>query len=209
MKLVIIGPLGAGKGTQGDLLSNKYGIPHIALGDILREEIKRDTELGRSIQDYLDRGDLVPDGIVNEVIRQRLSEADCMKGFILDGYPRTIAQARALDRLKELDRVIHLDIADEVIIQRLLARRICKRCGSIYNLRLKPPKQEGICDHCGGELYKRKDDEPEVARKRLDEYKKVTRPLIDLYRSRGICRDIIIREEKPIKEIFNIICDSI
>ncbi|KXA98400.1 adenylate kinase [candidate division MSBL1 archaeon SCGC-AAA259I09] len=200
MNITIIGPPGGGKGTYSTRISDKYGIPHIATGDIFRSEVDEQSELGKKIEKYLEKGELVPDEIVNKVVRKRISEPDCKKGFVLDGYPRTFPQAKALEEMAELDLVINLDVSEEVIIERLSNRRICKSCGKIYNLKSLPPEKEGVCDQCGGELYQRPDDEPEVIRNRLKEYKKRTQPIIDFYREKGIVEDIVFKEERPIED---------
>lgn len=199
MNLIMFGPPGGGKGTYSSRISEKYGIPHIATGDIFRREVKRGGELGKKVEEYLDRGDLVPDEIVNEVVKKRLSESDCENGFVLDGYPRTLPQAKALDKIVDIDLVINLDVAEKVIIDRLSNRRICRDCGEIYNLKSMPSEKEGVCDKCGGELYQRSDDKPEVIRKRLDTYEEDIRPIIEYYREKDLVVDIVAREEKPVK----------
>lgn len=198
----MFGPPGGGKGTYSSRISEKYGIPHIATGDIFRREAAKGSELGKEVEGYLDRGELVPDEKVNEIIRKRLSEPDCRDGFVLDGYPRTIPQAEALDEMADLDLVINLDVSDEVIVNRLSNRRICRRCDEIYNLKSMPPEEGGICDKCGGELYQREDDEPEVIRKRLGAYGERAQPLIDYYREKGIVKDVFAQEERPIDEMM-------
>lgn len=203
MNITIIGPPGGGKGTYSTRISEKYGIPHIATGDIFRREVDEQSELGKKIEEYLEKGELVPDEIVNKVVRKRISEPDCKKGFVLDGYPRTFPQAKALEEMTKLDLVINLDVSEEIIIERLSNRRICKSCGKIYNLKSLPPEKEGVCDQCGGELYQRTDDEPEVIRNRLKEYKKRTQPIIDFYREKGIVEDIVFEEERPIEDAMN------
>lgn len=197
MNLIMLGPPGGGKGVYSSRISERYGIPHVASGDIFRREVSEGSDLGRQIKDYLDRGELVPDDIVNEVVRRRLQEEDCRDGFILDGYPRTLPQAVALDEMVRIDLVIVLEVPEEIIIKRLSNRRICRVCGEIYNLRTMPPKREGVCDKCGGELYQREDDRPDMIRNRLEEYGERTRPLIEFYRRRDIVREVVVREEKP------------
>ncbi len=205
VNLIMFGPPGGGKGTYSSRISEKYEIPHVATGDIFREEVSEDSELGKKAKGYLDQGELVPDDIVSEIVRERLSEDDCQDGFILDGYPRTLPQAEALDEMTNIDLVIVLEVSEEVIINRLSNRRICRECGEIYNLRSLPPKEEGVCDKCGGELYQREDDRPEVIRNRLGEYRERTQPLIDYYRKKGIVKEIIVREEKPVNEVMGMI----
>ncbi|MHA1583245.1 MAG: adenylate kinase [Candidatus Baldrarchaeia archaeon] len=188
MRIILLGPPGSGKGTQAKLLSKKYSIPHIAMGDILREEVARKTPLGKKVNVYMSKGELVPDEIVIEVLKKRLQEADCVDGFILDGFPRTLNQAKALDNMLnelnlKIDAVIYIDVPDEEIMKRLSLRRTCKVCGRIYNLHYNPPKQDGKCDVCGGELIIRDDDKPEVIKNRLKVYNDQTKPLVDYYES--------------------------
>jgi len=195
MNIVLLGSPGVGKGTYAGRLSERYGIPHISTGDILREEIKRDSELGRKVKKYVERGELVPDSIIIEVIKERLAADDCRKGFILDGFPRTLNQARALDNIVRVDVVFNFVAPKEVIIERLSGRRICRKCGAIYHIRYKPPKKPGVCDICGGELYQREDDKPEVIERRLEVYKEQTAPLIDYYSRKGLLVDIDASKE--------------
>lgn len=202
MRLIIFGPPGGGKGTYSSRISEEKDIPHIATGDIFRREIEKGSELGEKVKEYLEAGDLVPDDLVNEVVEERLSEPDCEEGFVLDGYPRTLPQAKSLNEVTEIDMVINLDVAESVIIERLSNRRICSDCGEIYNLKTMPPEEEGICDKCGGELYQREDDKPEVIRNRLEEYEERAEPLIDYYREKGIVEDIVTEEERPVEEVM-------
>lgn len=184
MRLIIFGPPGSGKGTYSSRIAPKFGIAHVATGDIFREIAKSDTPLGKEIANYLKRGELVPDEIVIKILKERISKDDCKKGFILDGYPRTIPQAKALEKITKIDKIINLVVPEEVIIQRLSTRRICRKCGSIFNILTLPPKKEGICDNCGGELYQREDDKPEVIRERLKVYQKQTNPLLEFYKGK-------------------------
>jgi adenylate kinase len=181
MRLIIFGPPGSGKGTYSSRIAPKLNIPHISTGDIFREIAKSETPLGKEVAKYLGKGELVPDKIVIEILKERINKEDCKNGFILDGYPRTIPQAEALEKMVKIDKIINLIVPEDVIIQRLSTRRICKRCGSIFNIKTLPPKKEGICDHCGGELYQREDDKPEVIRERLQVYQKQTEPLLRFY----------------------------
>jgi len=190
MKIVMLGPPGSGKGTYASRLTKMLGIPHISTGDMVREEIKAQTEIGKKIKEYNDRGELVPDEIIIKLLAERLKKADAKKGFILDGFPRTLRQAEALEKISEIDLVINLNVPDEIIIQRLSNRLICKRCGAIYNRLTLKPKVNGVCDICGGELYQREDDKPEVIRERLKVYKRSTEPLIEYYRRKGLLRDV-------------------
>ena len=180
MRLVVIGPPGIGKGTYASAVSRVYGIPHVSTGDIFREEIKKGSELGLRIKGYVDRGELVPDDIVIEVVKKRLSEKDCAKGFILDGFPRTLRQARALDEITRIDLVLNFTAPDEVIIDRISGRRICRKCGAIYHVKYIPPKTPGVCDRCGGPLIQRDDDRPEVVARRLELYRRQFLSLIPI-----------------------------
>jgi adenylate kinase len=190
MKIIILGPPGSGKGTYSSRLAPKLNIPHISTGDIFRDEIKEQTELGKRIENIIKSGELVSDDIVIEVINKRLNQEDTKNGFILDGFPRTLKQAEGLDKIRKIDVAINLVVSENIIIQRLSNRRICKKCGGIFNILTLKPKQEGICDDCGGELYQRKDDTIEVIKERIELYEKQTQPLIDYYRNKGILTNI-------------------
>ncbi|ACI19610.1 adenylate kinase [Dictyoglomus thermophilum] len=211
--IIFLGPPGAGKGTHAKEVSQILNIPHISTGDIFREHVKNQTELGIKVKSYLDSGSLVPDELVWEVVKDRISKEDCKNGFILDGFPRTIPQAEMLEKyLKEKNaviKVIYLDASDELVIKRLSARRVCKNCGAIYNLISMPPKKDGICDICGGELYQRSDDKPEVIKQRLETYYKETQPLIDYYRNKGIMYTISAEKEREevLNEILKVISE--
>lgn len=185
MKLVFIGPPGVGKGTYAKAVSETFGIPHISTGDIFREEVKKGTELGKRVKEYLDRGLLVPDDLVIEVVRHRLLQEDCRRGYILDGFPRTIVQAEALERFSPPDWALLFHAEDSVILERLSGRRICVRCGAIYHVKYMPPKIPGICDKCGGPLVQRRDDTPEVISERLKVYREQFTPIIAYYEGRG------------------------
>lgn len=191
MKLVLLGPPGAGKGTQATGIAEKYAIPHISTGDIFRYNIKNETELGREVKSYLDQGALVPDTLTVRIVKDRLNQADCANGFLLDGFPRTIAQAEALDEsLSEqnetLDAVINIDVQKEVLITRLSGRRVCKDCGETYHAVNKPPKQAGVCDVCGGPVIHRADDTEDTVRNRISVYEEQTAPLIAYYEQKGL-----------------------
>lgn len=186
MKIIMIGVPGAGKGTQSEIISAKLGIPTISTGNILREAMKSGTKIGLEAKSYVESGQLVPDDIIIGIVRERISEPDCEKGYILDGMPRTIAQAEALENAGiKLDCVISLEIADEVITNRVEGRRVCGSCGLSYHVAVNPPKVEGICDSCGEELTIRDDDAPETMKARLVVFRQNTTPLIDFYRQRG------------------------
>jgi len=182
VNFIIFGPPGAGKGTYTSSLSGLLKIAGIATGDIFREEIKRNTVLGRKVAGFVNKGVLVPDEITIDVLKKKVSEPNSQKGFILDGYPRTMAQAKALEKIAEIDAVIRIIVPEWIIIERLSNRRICGNCGAIYNLRHLKPKVEGVCDKCSGQLYQREDDKPEVVKERLKVYEKQTQPLIDYYK---------------------------
>jgi len=204
MNLVFLGPPGAGKGTQAKILIERYSIPQSSTGDMLREHRAKGTELGKKAQEYMDKGQLVPDEIILGMVKERLSQADCEKGFILDGFRRTVAQAEALDNIlaemgKKLDFALALVVPDELLVERLTGRRTCKSCGMMYHIKYKPPKVEGKCDHCGGELYQRPDDNEETVRNRLKVYHESTAPLIDYYKKRGILKEV--DGSKSIEEI--------
>jgi adenylate kinase len=204
MNIVFLGPPGAGKGTQAKILIERYGIPQVSTGDMLREHRAKGTELGKKAQEYMDKGQLVPDEIILGMVKERLSQPDCQKGFILDGFPRTVAQAEALDKLlsemgKKLDFALALIVPDDLLVERLTGRRTCKSCGMMYHIKYKPPKVEGKCDVCEGELYQRPDDNEETVRNRLKVYHEQTAPLIEYYKNKGILREIDGR--KSIEEI--------
>jgi len=186
--LILLGPPGAGKGTVGGKLSEIYNLLLISSGDLLRENVNNHTELGEKVNSYIKKGELVPDELVEKIIEDRIKREDCKYGFILDGFPRTLKQAEDLEKIfqdKEDLIVIYLSASDEFLIKRLSNRRICENCGAIYHLINLPPEKEGICDKCGGKLIQREDDKPEVIKKRLDVYHKLTQPIIDYYRKKG------------------------
>lgn len=191
MRLIILGPPGAGKGTQADAIVKRYGIPHISTGDILRENIANKTELGKKAKGYMDQGTLVPDDLVIGLVQERITRDDCASGFLLDGFPRTVGQAVALDAELDklgikLDKVINIEVDKEVLVERSASRRICPKCGTSYNLQSKPPKKEGICDNDGTELIIRTDDTPETVSVRIQVYLDQTSPLIDYYNAQKL-----------------------
>ena len=193
--IVLLGPPGVGKGTQAAMLEKALGIPHVASGDLFREAIKQGTELGRLAKSYMDRGELVPDEVTIAMVRQRLAEPDCQRGAILDGFPRTIEQAEALEAAlaeegKALNAVLYIKASEETLLARLAGRWTCRRCGAVYHSLFDPPKEAGKCDRCGGELYQRPDDTPEVQRRRIQVYLAQTAPLIEYYRRKGLLVEI-------------------
>ncbi len=190
MKIIMLGAPGAGKGTQAKRVAEKYGIPHISTGDIFRTNIKNNTELGKKAKEYMDQGLLVPDELTLDLVMDRLEQEDAKKGYVLDGFPRTIPQAEALTEAlqrknQEIDYAINVEVPDEVIINRMSGRRACTTCGGTYHVEFNPTKKEGICDACGGELVLRDDDKPETVKKRLEVYHNQTKPLIDYYTKAG------------------------
>lgn len=191
MKIIMLGAPGAGKGTQAKMLAERYDIPHISTGDIFRMNIKNNTELGQKAKGYMDAGELVPDELVVDLVVDRIKAKDCMKGFILDGFPRTIPQAEALDyalnnQNEKIDYAINVDVEDDAIIKRMSGRRACVGCGATYHIVNMPPKKENVCDTCGEELILREDDKPETVQKRLDVYHEQTQPLIEYYDKKGV-----------------------
>jgi len=186
MKTVIFGPPGSGKGTYASRLQAKLGVDVIAMGDIFREIMKEDSPLGRQVKGFVEKGLLVPDDVVIEVLKQRLVKVSSGRGFILDGFPRTIEQAEALDKLVKIDAVILLTVPDWIIVERLSTRRVCRKCGEVYNVRYLKPKVEGVCDKCGGELYQRSDDTAEVIRDRIKVYERQTKPILQHYDEKGV-----------------------
>lgn len=195
MKIIMLGAPGAGKGTQAKMLADKYGIPHISTGDIFRANIKNETELGKKAKEYMDQGLLVPDELTCNLVVDRIQQEDCKKGYILDGFPRTIPQAEALDKaLTELndkiDYAINVEVTDENIVGRMSGRRACVGCGATYHIVYNPTKAEGICDRCGKELILRDDDKPETVQKRLNVYHEQTQPLIDFYKNKGVLKEV-------------------
>ncbi len=191
----MLGPPGAGKGTQAERISISYSVPHISTGDIFRENLRQGTALGLKAKEYMDRGELVPDALVIDIVKDRLENPDCRDGFILDGFPRTVAQADALKSMLSemgiyIDHVLNIQVPQDVVVKRLTARRTCGSCGSIYHLLYDPPRVEGVCDDCGGELYRRDDDSEETVLARLEEYAGKTQPLIEYYSREGLLWDI-------------------
>lgn len=207
-----MGPPGAGKGTQAEIFHERRGVPHISTGDILRAAVREGTEIGRQAQAFMQRGDLVPDAVMQEVVARRLMEPDTASGFILDGYPRTLPQARALDTLlpemrRSLDAVVFFEIREEVLLRRLTGRRVCPVCGAIYHLDHKPPRVPGRCDVEGAKLVQRKDDAPDTVLHRLKVFRQWTAPLVDYYRARGIF--LTVDAERPVADLYNRILEFV
>jgi adenylate kinase len=205
MNIILLGPPGAGKGTQAKMLIDKYQIPQISTGDILRAAVKEGTPLGKEAKSYMDKGGLVPDSVVIGIVEERIQEPDCVKGYMLDGFPRTVPQAEALDGMlsnlsAQIDHVVSIEVASEELIKRLTGRRTCRECGAGYHVMFDPPKAEGVCDKCGGDLYQRDDDNEATVKSRLDVYESQTLPLIDYYKVQGKIRPIDGVGE--MKEIF-------
>ncbi|MFP4267795.1 MAG: adenylate kinase [Spirochaetaceae bacterium] len=201
MNLIFLGPPGAGKGTLAATVSDAYSIPHISTGDLFRAAINNQTDLGKKVKAILDAGDLVPDELTIEMVRRRLKEGDAEKGFILDGFPRTIPQAEALEDFAHIDSVINLVVDKETVIKRLSGRRIAKNSGKVYHIHYNPPKVEGICDESGEQLIQREDDKPEAIENRLEVYHSQTAPLIEYYRGKGLLLDV---DASPApEEVFN------
>ena len=197
MKLILLGAPGAGKGTQAEILCKKLGIPSISTGNILRAAIKDGTPTGIQAKSYIDAGKLVPDEVIIGIVNERLSQDDCAKGYILDGVPRTIAQAEALEKAGiQFDAVVSIEISEDEILRRMTGRRVCEACGSSYNVEAVPPRVEGICDNCGGKLIQRKDDTPETVRERLKVYHTETEPLVGFYAQRGLLKSVAVNGTK-------------
>jgi adenylate kinase len=205
MKLLIMGPPGAGKGTQAAKIVSEYQIPHISTGDMFRAAIKDGTELGHKAKSYMDAGELVPDEVTNGIVKERLDKDDAKNGFLLDGYPRTINQGVALDETlhtldMNIDAVINIVVDNDLLVERVIGRRICKSCGATYHTSFNPPKTAGLCDQCGGELYQRKDDDEETVKNRLAVYNNQTKPLLDYYSAKGNLFNI--NGEQEIDDVF-------
>lgn len=210
MRKIFLGAPGAGKGTAASRIAPLKNISHISTGDLFRENLKENTEIGLKAKEFMDKGELVPDEVVIEMVKKRITESDCKSGFILDGFPRTIKQAEILKEILPIDVVINIDVPDEIVIQRLCSRVTCKDCGQIFNLVSPLPKKEGICDSCKGELYQREDDKKEVIQNRLNIYKEQTQPLIDFYKNLGLISDVKVTDtnqtpEELVEKVLNAI----
>jgi adenylate kinase len=196
MNIIFLGPPGIGKGTHAGIVAKTYGIPRISTGDILREEIKKGTDLGKEIKNYMDTGGLAPDELMIDIIKNRIRQDDCRKGFILDGFPRTVTQADELEDIAKIDLVLNLIAPHRVIIERITGRLTCRKCGAIYHTENIRPRKEGVCDKCGGELYRREDQDKKAVEKRLELYEKRTKPLIEYYRKRGKLKEVNVEGGK-------------
>ena len=186
LKAIIFGPPGSGKGTYTSRLKDRLGVEVVAMGDLFREIIKEDSELGKRVKGFVEKGLLVPDDVVSEVLKENLANIAGGRGFILDGYPRTIDQAKVLKAITSIDVIIQLSVPEAIIVERLSTRRICKSCGEVYNVRYLKPKVDGVCDKCGGVLYQRSDDRPQVIRERIRVYERQTRPILEYYKRKGV-----------------------
>ncbi len=203
MNILIMGPAGAGKGTMSDLILKEYDIPHISTGDMLRENVRNNTELGKMAKTYMEAGKLVPDDVINAMVEDRLQQPDCQKGYLLDGFPRTLVQAEEFKKIAEkigkpVESVIALEVDFDELVDRITGRRICPKCGAIYHIRNHAPKTEGICDECGAELTQRKDDTVEQLKVRMDEYEKSTKPVIDFFEPLGVVSHINAGQAKDL-----------
>ncbi len=212
MRIVLLGPPGAGKGTQARMLQDRFSIPQVSTGDLLREAIREGTALGKQARTYMDAGELVPDQLVTAMVAERLKKADCVNGFLLDGFPRTIVQAEALaehltQEKQHLDCVLNIAVPKQELIERLSGRWVCRSCSAMYHEHFSPPKQTGRCDQCGGELYQRTDDKLETVTARLDVYERSTAPLIDFYKNNGLLRSVDGTGEP--QEVFRRISDTL
>lgn len=208
MKLILLGAPGAGKGTQAEVISEKYNIPTISTGNIIRAALKNGTQMGLKAKAYIDSGRLVPDDVVIGIIKERLAEDDCQNGFILDGFPRTIPQAKALDSMNvSIDAALSLEVSDREIVKRMSGRRVCEKCGASYHTEYKKPKTEGICDGCGAPLIIRKDDEPDTVLDRLDIYHKQTEPLKSYYKNQG--KLITVEGQPKVEDTTKLVLDTL
>ncbi len=208
MKLILLGAPGAGKGTQAEIISEKYNIPTVSTGNIIRAALKNGTEMGLKAKSYIDAGELVPDNVVIGIIKERLSEPDCKKGYILDGFPRTIPQAVALDDMGfVIDAALSIEVADSEIVKRMSGRRVCEKCGASYHTEYKKPKVDGVCNVCGGQLVIRKDDEPETVKNRLNVYHEQTEPLKDFYKSCG--KLIEVQGQDEVKDTTRLVLEAL
>ena len=204
LNLVLLGPPGAGKGTQAEFICEKYSIPHISTGDILRQEMRDGTELGKKAKGYIDQGLLVPDDLIIDMAKKRLADPDCKAGYLLDGFPRTVAQAEALDKISVVTEAVNIDVPSEKIVARISGRRVCRDCGMVYHIK---SYDKDVCEHCGGELYHRDDDQPETVKNRLAVYETQTKPLLDYYEKAG--KLVSVDGDQPVETVFEAICTAL
>ncbi|MGY0373506.1 adenylate kinase [Clostridium sp. JNZ J1-5] len=212
MRIILLGPPGAGKGTQAKLISEKFDIPHISTGDIFRKNISEKTPLGVKAKEYMDKGLLVPDELTIDIVNDRLTKDDCKKGFLLDGFPRTVKQAEALEdflsgRNESIDTALLIEVPSEYILDRMTGRRVCPSCGASYHIKFNPPKVDGICDLCGSKIIQRKDDTAETVKERIDVYEKQTQPLVDFYRAKD--QLFVVDGTQLIDTVFEVISNHL
>lgn len=212
MNLILLGPPGAGKGTQAKMVAAKYRLPHISTGDMFRETAESGSELGKKLQGYMSAGKLVPDDVVIEVVKTRLSKPDCTNGFLLDGFPRTVPQAQALDgflaeKKRKIDAVLYIHLSEDEIVKRLSSRRVCISCGASYNVVSQPSRDPDVCDTCKGKVVQRADDNPDTIRNRMRVYNEQTSPLVDYYAAKGVVHKV--EGARPVEEVFKSLCEVI
>lgn len=207
MRIILLGAPGAGKGTQAEFITAKLGVPAVSTGNLLRSAISEGTELGKKAAEYMNKGSLVPDELVIELVRERVKAPDCQKGMVFDGFPRTLAQAEALDRVMDIDMVLFLDVSDDAIVKRMSGRRTCPKCQATYHVVSHPPKKEGICDKCGTALGIRDDDRPEVVRQRIAVYHKQTEPIVNHYKNKGLLK--VVKGQEKLEDTTALVAAAI
>ena len=207
MRIILLGAPGAGKGTQAEFITAKLGVPAVSTGNLLRSAISEGTELGKKVAEYMNKGSLVPDELVIELVRERVKAPDCQKGMVFDGFPRTLAQAEALDRVMDIDMVLFLDVSDDAIVERMSGRRTCPKCQATYHVVSHPPKKEGICDKCGTALGIRDDDRPEVVRQRIAVYHKQTEPIVNHYKNKGLLK--VVKGQEKLEDTTALVAAAI
>lgn len=207
MRIILLGAPGAGKGTQAEFITAKLGVPAVSTGNLLRSAISEGTELGKKAAEYMNKGSLVPDELVIELVRERVKDPDCQKGMVFDGFPRTLAQAEALDRVMDIDMVLFLDVSDDAIVERMSGRRTCPKCQATYHVVSHPPKKEGICDKCGTALGIRDDDRPEVVRQRIAVYHKQTEPIVNHYKNKGLLK--VVKGQEKLEDTTALVAAAI
>lgn len=209
-KIIFLGPPGSGKGIASQKIAPIFNIPHISTGELIRQSLKEENQIGKEIKEIMERGELISDEIIIEILKERISNKDCNKGFILDGFPRTITQAEILNQIIDIDIAVHMNVTDNVVIERNSARITCKECGKIYNLKDFPPKMQGMCNNCKGEIIRRKDDDLEIMKERLEVYKKQTLPLIDFYKEKEILTEVFCDKiEQTPEQTFQKVMEAI